>query len=188
MGHPGQEQEVFDLRHATAILSAMRSKVQYAYFLLPMVAVLLIPAGIIRFTGASASGWRDWQLYAALPAGLAGLWLTGWTYLLFATVGKGTCSPLAPPEKLLTVGPYSQIRNPMLAGAFLILLSETLLWQSQALAGWLFFCFIFHLFYWPLVEEPRLQTRFGREYEQYCRQVPSLFPRCRKRKPTPSNQ
>jgi protein-S-isoprenylcysteine O-methyltransferase Ste14 len=33
--------------------------------------------------------------------------------------------------------------------------------------------------YIPLLEEPQLKLRFGKEYEEYCSHVPRLFPRFR---------
>ena len=42
---------------------------------------------------------------------------------------------------------------------------------------------IINMFYFPLSEEPGLRKRFGKEYEEYCKNVPRYIPRLAPWKP-----
>lgn len=83
--------------------------------------------------------------------------------------GKGT--------GLVTTGLYQYVRNPMYLGTFLIGSGFLLLtWP-----WWMFPIYIalFYLRFRKQVvkEENHLRDLFGEEYEDYCRQVPRIFPR-----------
>jgi protein-S-isoprenylcysteine O-methyltransferase Ste14 len=98
----------------------------------------------------------------------------------FALRGGGTPAPIDPPKKLVIVGPYRVVRNPMYWAVFSVMLGEAALLRSapQAQLGVFFFlgtC-VFVLVY----EEPVLRASFGAEYEEYCRRVPRWLPRLRK--------
>jgi protein-S-isoprenylcysteine O-methyltransferase Ste14 len=78
---------------------------------------------------------------------------------------------------LIQDGPYSLVRNPMYLGILLIgvgILTILFKW-------WVTFLFlaVFLGFYLVLIfkEERQLLVLFGRQYEEYCRQVPRIFPR-----------
>ena len=124
-----------------------------------------------------AVGWR-WL--AALPSAL------GFAVALrciwdFGRTGHGTPAPMAPPQRLVVVGFYRYVRNPMYVGFFV---------------GWAGLWVIFGRASWPaiagtaaallgvglfvrLYEEPTLRRLFGAEYEDYCRNVPRWIPRLR---------
>jgi protein-S-isoprenylcysteine O-methyltransferase Ste14 len=119
-----------------------------------------------------------WRWLAAIPSilgfsvALRCVWDFGWT-------GRGTPAPIAPPQKLVVVGFYRYVRNPMYVGFA---------------AGWIGLWIVFghanpvvlaavvaaalgvHLFV-ILYEEPTLRKKFGADYLEYCRNVRRWWPR-----------
>ncbi len=89
----------------------------------------------------------------------------------FAVQGRGTLSPADPTKKLVITGLYKFSRNPMYIGVTLILIGETIIFQSIELSLYSLFIFIaFHIFT-ILGEEPRLRKHFGEEYIRYSKKV-----------------
>ena len=143
--------------------------------LLPGVVTLLVPALIV--SGDEVAWWPLSLLGAVLIA--LGLVLIAQTVALFATVGDGTLAPWDPTERLVVRGPYRRVRNPMISGVLCVLLGEALVFGSLALLAWWAFVFAINAVYFPLVEEPGLQRRFGADYEAYRAAVPRWLPRLR---------
>jgi protein-S-isoprenylcysteine O-methyltransferase Ste14 len=100
-----------------------------------------------------------------------------WCYWIFIVFGKGTPWPFDPPKKLLVIGPYRYVRNPMELSFILILFGEALLFESSALIIYILIYFIFFHLRQVLIEEPILRRRFGKPYDQYCQSVPRWIPR-----------
>jgi len=124
------------------------------------------------------AGAQRWRWLAAIPSALGFsvalrcVWDFGWT-------GRGTPAPVAPPQRLVVVGFYRYVRNPMYVGFA---------------AGWVGLWVIFghanatliaivaavalgvHLFV-ILYEEPTLRRKFGADYEEYRRHVRRWWPR-----------
>lgn len=98
----------------------------------------------------------------------------------FALIGRGTLAPWDPPRKLIVVGVYRRVRNPMISGVFAVLLGETLVTASIPLLALTLLFAAVNAIYIPLVEERGLLRRFGADYETYRRHVPRWIPR-----PTP---
>jgi protein-S-isoprenylcysteine O-methyltransferase Ste14 len=92
-------------------------------------------------------------------------------------VGEGTLAPWDPPQKLVVVGPYRYVRNPMHSGAFMAMYGEGLLFGSTPLLIFVTAVFVFHWTYIPLMEERWLTNTFGEEYRLYKRNVPRWIPR-----------
>jgi protein-S-isoprenylcysteine O-methyltransferase Ste14 len=166
-------------RHAAAIV------------LLPGTVTVVVPAVIL----ATGDEWR-WGLGDGAVAALtvvagallvaAGLALWAWTVLLFARVGRGTLAPWDPTRRLVVVGPYRHVRNPMISGVFGVLVGEALAFGSSGLALWAAAFFVINTTYFIASEEPGLEKRFGEEYRDYRAAVPRWLPR---RTPwTPSGQ
>jgi len=99
----------------------------------------------------------------------------------FGHTGHGTPAPIAPPKRLVVVGFYRYVRNPMYVG---FLTGWTGLWVvfGRANLGALAVAAVAVLFvalFVRLYEEPTLRRLFGAQYEEYCRNVPRWLPRVR---------
>ncbi len=112
---------------------------------------------------------------------LGGLALSVWTIVYMRCRGKGNPMDafgheVAPrTQHLMTEGPYSINRNPMLSGTLVYLASFVVwLWTWQALLVWVVFFAI--MFVQVLTEEKRLRRDFGEEYEAYCRRKGRFLP------------
>lgn len=109
-----------------------------------------------------------------------GLFLMLWSILHFIKV-KGTPVPFNPPPKLVTAGPYSYIRNPMLSGVFILMFGFGILFRSISLV--FIFTPLFILFNFlelKSIEEPELEKRLGKDYLEYKKSVSMFFPRFKK--------
>lgn len=119
-----------------------------------IVASLFITLGVVLWL------WSAWQFFKA----------------------KGTPVPLNPPPRLVTGGPYTYVRNPMLTGIFFILFSLGIFFRSVSMI------FIFSPIFlvvsaleFKLLEEPELEKRLGQEYEEYKKITPMFIPKFRKK-------
>lgn len=158
------------LRHLLSIL------------LLPFTVVVVVPAALLRADAAAALRWEGaaWlSRGAGVLAFAAGFALFAWCVSLFARVGRGTLAPWDPTRRLVAVGPYRHVRNPMIGGVALMLVGEALLWRSGALALWLGAFVVINHAYFLLSEEPGLEARFGDGYREYRANVPRWLPRPR---------
>jgi len=88
---------------------------------------------------------------------------------------------MAPPKRLVVVGFYRHVRNPMYLGFFMgwvglwVVFGRASLAAITVAAVIVLGVVVFVLWY----EEPTLRRTFGGEYEEYCRNVPRWFPRIR---------
>jgi protein-S-isoprenylcysteine O-methyltransferase Ste14 len=108
-----------------------------------------------------------------------GLLLMARTISLFGRVGRGTLAPWDQTTRLVAVSIYRYVRNPMISGVILILLGEVILFRSPLLVAWFIAAVLINALYIPLVEEPRLERRFGSAYIAYKANVPRWLPRLR---------
>ncbi len=96
----------------------------------------------------------------------------------FAWTGLGTPAPFDPPRTLVVAGFYRYVRNPMYIGAALFILGETALFGSIRNGLLYVVLFMGCLAIFVLIyEEPALRSKFGADYEEYCRNVPRFIPR-----------
>ena len=151
--------------------------------LVPAVFLFAIPGLLVYLSGSIDIGWSLPQPIFWLPVilglalGLAGLGLMIWTGWLFWMEGKGTVLPLDPTKKLVVVGPYRYVRNPMYSGGFMVLFGEAILLGSIAVLVFAVMMPLAPLVYVPLKEERDLEKHFGKEYLVYKAHVPRWVPR-----------
>src|SRR5262249_30435439 len=102
-----------------------------------------------------------------------------WCVFGFAFRGKGTPAPFDAPRHLVIAGLYRYVRNPMYWGLAVAVIGEAVLFADFR-PPMLPYMVLFVMFFGGFVllyEEPTLRRKFGREYEQYCAEVPRWFPR-----------
>ena len=150
-----------------------------------LLFLVLAPGTVAGLIPYWLTGWRAGEPFlgaSILRVAGASLVLAGLASLLdsfarFIFVGLGTPAPIAPPTRLVVSGQYRHVRNPMYVAILVIVIGQSLVLGSGALLEyaallWLFF----HLFV-VLYEEPRLGSRFGASYREYCRNVRRWWPR-----------
>ena len=149
--------------------------------LLPFVVTVLVPRWLLAVERTDASSMA--LLVPGRVAGLvvfaAGFAMFAWCVLLFARIGRGTLAPWDPTRRLVVVGPYRHVRNPMISAVATMLGGEALFFHSGSIARWLLLFLAINHTYFLLLEEPGLVLRFGEEYERYRAAVPRWVPRLR---------
>jgi protein-S-isoprenylcysteine O-methyltransferase Ste14 len=129
----------------------------------------------VEMTGAAR-----WRWLAAIPSvlgfavALRCVWDFGWT-------GRGTPAPIAPPQRLVVVGFYRYVRNPMYVGFAAGWIGLWVIFghpDPRAIAAVAAVALGVHLFV-VFYEEPTLRGKFGEPYEEYRRNVRRWWPRLR---------
>ena len=146
---------------------------QIISFILPVTALIIIPMSIER-------NWviiMGWHLIPGLLLVVVGMTMIWVTISSFIRIGKGTLAPWSPTKKLVVVGLYRYVRNPMILGVLITLLGEATCVWSAPLLRWGGLFFIINMIYFVLYEEPVLENRFGEDYRQYKEHVPRWIPR-----------
>jgi protein-S-isoprenylcysteine O-methyltransferase Ste14 len=139
------------------------------------------------FCGVQLDAWLgispvtgSWRLIVSAVLVAGGLFFAGWTAGQFIK-SRGTPVPLNPPPKLITVGLYARVRNPMAFGVFLLMESAAFFLGSPSdIIIFAPLTMILYGFYIKYVEEPELEMRFGQEYRDYKMRVPRFLPRFEK--------
>ena len=150
--------------------------------LLPVIVAILIPFFILFYVEKKTLLDFTAISYFYLSLGLIlltfGLLLLLKCISLFYTKGKGTLMPVSSIEtrKLVIMGPYKYVRNPMIIGVIIILLGEGFFFNSWIILAWALFFFLVNLIYIPLVEEKGLVKRFSQEYINYKLRVYGWIP------------
>jgi protein-S-isoprenylcysteine O-methyltransferase Ste14 len=158
-------------RYATLVASLIVGGAFFAlwFWLLP---------GWLGFRVETAGAAR-WRWLAAIPSVL------GFSVALrcifdFGWSGRGTPAPFIPPQRLVVVGFYRYVRNPMYVGFA---------------AGWLGLWVVFGRTSFAAIATVAVvalgvdlfvmfRRKFGADYEEYCRNVRRWFPRLRAWKQT----
>ena len=141
------------------------------------IVAFLIPLGIFMATRHWVMADMGTVRCAGLIPFTLGACVSLWCVKDFVVRGRGTPAPFDPPTRLVLLGPYRYVRNPMYVGLFLVLIGEAMLYASFFVLLYSLFlvaaAHIFVVFY----EEPTLRRKFGESYEQYLRSVPRWLPR-----------
>ena len=139
--------------------------------LFPGTVTVLVPYAILMLTGNLHSGpWSLYQ-YCAATVIFGGITLLFQSVWAFAYVGHGTLAPFDETDKLVIVGPYRFVRNPMYVGVLLILVGEAWFFGSFWLLGYAGFMLVAFDIYIIGYEEVRLREKYGSDYEQYMEDV-----------------
>jgi protein-S-isoprenylcysteine O-methyltransferase Ste14 len=142
-------------------------------FILPATVLIVVPWWIET----------DWtipskiNLILGITVGGIGLTVMFFTISSFIRIGKGTLAPWTPTKKLVVVGLYRYVRNPMILGVFAVLLGEATVFSSLQILEWAGVFFLINTTYFILSEEPGLERRFGGDYIEYKKQVGRWIPR-----------
>jgi protein-S-isoprenylcysteine O-methyltransferase Ste14 len=145
-----------------------------AFLALPGIVAGLLPVVIAR-GGPQDGSFREMSL---VPLALGAGCLV-WCVRDFLVSGRGTLAPWDPPRKLVEVGLYRCVRNPMYIAVLAIVLGWSLYFGSTRLALYLAALAVgFHLRV-TLHEEPWLRRQFGAEAARYLTEVPRWIPRFR---------
>ncbi|HSD19304.1 MAG TPA: isoprenylcysteine carboxylmethyltransferase family protein [Anaeromyxobacter sp.] len=150
----------------------MFARAVLAFLAMPAIVGILVPLWIARGDPWRGPGHRAGAVLASF--GLAGLL---WCVRDFYVIGRGTLAPWSPPKRLVVVGLYRFVRNPMYL-AVLLLVSGIAAWRGSPAAGAYaaFLACAFHLRV-TLNEERWLARTFPAEWDAYARAVPRWFPR-----------
>ncbi len=116
------------------------------------------------------------NLFISIPLLSVGAGLLFWSAICFVRQ-TGKLLPVGATPKLIKGGPYELARNPMFTGIFFILFGIG--FASQSISLVFIFTPLFILLSYlaiRLIEEPRLERRFGREYAEYKKNTPMFYP------------
>ncbi len=152
-----------------------------------MIKILInLMASAAAVVGGLLCFWVDSFLPFALPALPApvfwGLMLAGMGLIIaaecaFVMRGGSSGAPADPTRRLVTVGIYRWVRNPIYLGGALVLLGVSLARHSPTL--FLAACLYLPVLHVTVVrsEERRMERDFDGEYLEYKRSVPRWIPR-----------
>ena len=148
-------------------------------FLRALLAFLMVPvvvSGIVPYMLSTYDPYKaDGNFLGFIILGF-GLSILVWCVRDFYVSGKGTLAPWDPPKKLVTVGLYQYIRNPMYVGVIFILFGWVIITASPIVLGFtLFLSLAFHLRV-KIHEEPWAEKNFTSEWLTYKKNVPRWLP------------
>ena len=161
----------------------MSRRAHASSFMLPITVLILVPWILLWLTKDTIVGsilpyYSDpLVLLSGIILLLTGLMLMIQCIKLFSDIGKGTLAPWAPTEKLVVVGIYQYMRNPMITGVLMALMGEAIILLSFIIWLWTAIFFLGNHVYFIKVEEPGLVARFGEQYKVYRENVPRWLPR-----------
>jgi protein-S-isoprenylcysteine O-methyltransferase Ste14 len=161
-----------ELRRLSAILGS------FLFLLIaPGFVAGVIPYWISRWhAGAAFAGSSAVRILGLLLI-ISGVPLLLDSFTRFALEGLGTPAPVFPTRHLVVTGFYRHLRNPMYAGVASVIFGQALYFRNVRVLGYGAIIFLaFHLFI-LFYEEPTLRGTFGREYAEFCENLPRWIPR-----------
>jgi protein-S-isoprenylcysteine O-methyltransferase Ste14 len=148
--------------------------ITYATLFIGFLLVFL-PSCVLSWSGVVRAVSFGSAQVAGVVVGASGAVLALWCIVTFIVIGRGTPAPFDPPRRVVVVGPYRLVRNPMYIGAGFALAGAALFYESLALLG---YCGL-RARYAPVrvvYEEPTLRATFGASYVRYCGRVQRWSP------------
>lgn len=119
------------------------------------------------------------SIMMAIPLMLAGAVIYIWAVSTFFRL-KGISVLLNPPTKVLSDGPYSYCRHPMIGAIILVLLGlGTLLSSLSLVVVFTPLYILLNALEMKAIEEPELAKRLGSDYVEYKNRTPMFIPRFR---------
>jgi protein-S-isoprenylcysteine O-methyltransferase Ste14 len=152
----------------------MKRMFKLLFFLLigPGSVIFYIPYFLLFYSGPpDLITAENLQFIGILPI-LAGFLVSLKCFFDFIFTGQGTPVPIDPPKKLVVSGLYRLSRNPMYIGILIILFGEAILFRSLILIGYTVIVFCLFQIFIVGFEEPFLNEKFGKKYNDYCNVVP----------------
>lgn len=145
-----------------------------AFLALPTLAGMVAPVLIAR-----SDPWRGQTQPWGLSVAGVGAAVLLWCVRDFYAFGKGTLAPWAPPKRLVVVGLYRMVRNPMYLGV-VTLVGGLAWWQSSPVVA-LYALFLLAAFHLRVLvhEEPHLARAFPEAWRIYSAAVRRWLPRLR---------
>lgn len=138
--------------------------------------LLILPARVLSWSGIVRPASIGVAQVVGVVVGASGAVLALWCIATFIVIGRGTPAPFDPPRRLVVVGPYRLVRNPMYIGAVLALAGAALFYEAWALLAYCaVFAIVMQLFV-VVYEEPTLRATFGDSYARYCQRVHRWWP------------
>ena len=157
-------------------LAALISTLAFLFLLLP-IFYIWIPYEIIssRYVYSFNIGVLR---YFGICFIVLGIIISIFCLFSFIVQGKGSPIPFSPTKELIVTGIYRHVRNPLYIAGSLVLIGETILFQSF---GLLFYFFIMfgNFYFLSLMEETHLESEFGESYNHYRKSVPRWIPNLR---------
>lgn len=149
-------------------------------FLRALTAFLLLP-GLFAFILPPVIGTYDPWRCDAVPFGgvviALGIILLIWCVRDFYVSGRGTLAPWDPPRRLVVIGLYRFVRNPMYVSVLTLVLGWAITFASPVLAGYAVVMAVgFHIRV-IFSEEPCLAEQFGGAWQAYASAVNRWLPR-----------
>jgi protein-S-isoprenylcysteine O-methyltransferase Ste14 len=145
----------------------------YVYWILFAIIILLSGNLVLKYK----IDLNDYALYPGFALFLAGISLAVWAATTLGIKVGRRIPEVSPSETvhLITKGPYRIVRHPIYLGEFLVILGVFLVSGATVILAQFILKALFanSVIAW---EEKEMKNRFGKEYEQYQKIVPKLFP------------
>lgn len=109
----------------------------------------------------------------------AGLTVLLDSFARFALQGLGTPAPIFPTRHLVVSGLFRYVRNPMYIAVVSLILGQGLFFGSILVLEYGVAVFVAFYLFVLIYEEPTLLKSYGREYEEFCANVPRWIPHLR---------
>jgi len=149
----------------------------YLRALLAFLALPGVVAGLVPMLLAHLDAGRKGGCAFGFVLMGVGLVLLLWCVRDFLVSGRGTLAPWDPPKRLVVVGLYRFVRNPMYLAVLTLVAGWGLATGSRLLAGYGAVLAVgFHLRI-VCYEEPWLRRQFGAEWTAYSASVSRWLPR-----------